>query len=242
MRAGTKEELSKPRESMMVKLAGRDWSPEDCTLLCETSGASVCWVSPFCPSGAFVAPLPGWVGFIQGALDSCLFHTMPVQSPWEYPGSPALGQQGQAKALQIHIGPRQYCSCLSPCHTSGVEAVALATQKSVEMHSLGSAPSRAPRLARLGPWWVRGQCGSGAQLYQLLEPRSLGQAPEALVPVGERHLRQRGTEPWCLSKCPPCCVVSYMELGALGARHVAEAWHFGAASLSITEVLRGLEI
>lgn len=73
MRAGTKEELSKPRESMMVKLAGRDWSPEDCTLLCETSGASVCWVSPFCPSGAFVAPLrSGWESFREHwTLASC---------------------------------------------------------------------------------------------------------------------------------------------------------------------------
>lgn len=49
-------------------------------------------------------------------------------------------------------------------------------------------------------------------------------------------------EPWCLWKCPLCCVVSHLELGALGARRVAEDWHFGVASLSITQVLRGLKI
>lgn len=207
------------------------------------SGASTRWVAeqPFC----FVAPLllPRVGIMLSGSTGlsppPCDTRAEPVGASWLPALSGSTVRQRPCRCSLASGNTLQMPKSLSHIRSGGSPLGHLKSQW--RYTPPGSAPRRAPGLASLGHRWAGGQCGSWAQLFQLPEPCSHGQASDTLMPLGKRYPRQRGPEPRWLSRCPSCCVVSRLELGALGARRVAEDWHFGTTSLGITIVPRGLK-
>ena len=214
----------------MVELAGREWPREDCALLREASGASE--GGGFLPSGSPGLSPPPRDARAEPVGAPCL------PSPSTQPSRAAPSGRGPANPLWP-LAALQTPESLS--HTRG-GGCALGHLGSQWRYTPRLCPTQGTHTGPFGPLVGVGTAWELGSTVQPLEPRSLGPASETLMPIGKRRLRWRGTEPRCLWKCPSCCAVSHLELGAPGARHVAEDWHFGAASWSIAEVLRGLKI